>query len=318
MRHRFFLYSSIFSLLGVLSSCNKNNGDVVEQAYIHRYGMEVSPEHWEASGREGQIVSTMKNGVVVSKGYRNGVLDGETTYTYPHSSIIEKKICYDKNNLTNEKEFYRNGAPKIENCIHNDGKEVFYWYPTGIPQGHEQYQNDSGLYTGEYYDINNQPISRVHEGYGKRIVCDEYGALNYEDNIENGQLITRTTYYPNKSPKELIPFKNNQINGQKRTYFIGGEPASLEEWQNNQQHGITITYENGEKVSECPYHQGQKHGVEKLFSHNNLVEEITWQNGSKHGPNIHYINNQKRTDWFFNNQPVSKSQFDLKSNPPPR
>ena len=56
----------------------------------------------------------MADGVVVSKSYTGGTLDGETTYTYPHSSQIQKSESYQMGILVKETEFFFDGTPKSE------------------------------------------------------------------------------------------------------------------------------------------------------------------------------------------------------------
>ena len=66
-------------------------------SYRHRYGVEIPYENWQENGSTGQVVTTLKNGVVVKKNYVQGILDGDTFYTFPHSEKIEKVETYHNN-----------------------------------------------------------------------------------------------------------------------------------------------------------------------------------------------------------------------------
>ncbi len=49
----------------------------VDEVYVHRYGVTLPQEDWESRGQCGKVVSTLKDGVVVSRNYEAGVLEGE-------------------------------------------------------------------------------------------------------------------------------------------------------------------------------------------------------------------------------------------------
>ena len=301
--------------------CCQNNEpwarDVVEEEYVHTYGMHVEPKEWAARGENGQVVSTLRNGVMVTKNYHEGYLEGETIYSFPHSGATERIEIYSQGNLLKEREHYASGAPKLEAEHHSSSSHtIMSWYESGAPKSRELYEGDK-LMEADYYTMTNQVESRINEGNGSRIIRDEFGQLIAIDKFQDGELILSTTYFPNESPKEVIPFKNGKIDGQKKIFFPGGDPRAIEGWTENKRDGITTIFHNGEKISEVPYFNGDKNGIEQRFKDGQLVvEEITWRHDRKHGPSYIYASGENvRVDWYYEGKLVTKSQFDRYLNP---
>lgn len=301
-----------------LASCNRNYYNecpVVEETFVHRYGMEVPECQWNASGAHGQVISTLKNGVVVTKTYDTGNLHGQTSYTFPHNAAIQKIEDYDRGVLTKETIFYLSGLPQQETLFSEKGKIINTWYEAGSPKSREEYNNDY-LVKGEYYSPEHQLETVVENGSGTRTRRDSYGLLVSVDKITNGHLALSSTFHPNGSPKEITPYRNDFIEGERKTFFPAGEPNTIETWVAGNQQGMTISFQNGEKVAEIPYKKGLKNGIERHFRDGDkLVEEITWVDGKKHGPCRTFLGNTINTDWYFQNQPVNKGTFDLMSDP---
>lgn len=284
---------------------------IVDETYIHRYGMEVPPDHWNSSGQEGQVITTLKNGIVVTKSYSAGIQDGETTYTFPHSATIEKVEVYSQGNLVKDIIHYSSGTPKTETVYRPDGKVVINWYETGSPQSREEYLGQL-LAKGEYFDPEHHLESQVDNYEGNAVNRDSYGQILSIDSIVQGQILQRTFYHPNGSPKEVVPYQNGLVHGQLKTYLPGGEPNRTEEWASGNLHGISTIYQNGERKAEVPFRNGVKHGVERRYRDGDgVVEEISWINNQKHGPSRSYIADSTVTDWYFQGEKVSKTAFDL-------
>jgi antitoxin component YwqK of YwqJK toxin-antitoxin module len=314
---------SIFSLATVsliLSGCHKQQccqyepwqSDVVNEEYIHTYGIPVDPDSWMNRGQNGQVVSTLRNGIVVRKNFRDGCLEGDTTYSYPYSGAIQRVESYSKGCLIKDREHNASGAPNKEREYHTDSSYTLRtWYDNGSPQSRETYDNNR-LIEADYYTMNNQVESRINDGLGNRIIRDEFGTLVRIDKFENGEMILSTGYFPNGTPREEIPYRNGQIDGPRKTYFPGGEPLAVEGWVGNCKEGITVLYQNGEKVAEVPYFNNQKNGVEQRYKDGNIiVEEITWKHDRKHGPSYSYLGpDNVRVDWYYNGKLVTKSQYD--------
>lgn len=286
---------------------------VVEETYVHRYGVEVSPQEWNAGGNHGKIVTTLSNGVVVTKNYDSGILSGDTTYTFPHSSAIEKVESYINGILQKESYYYISGAPKQE-IFYNTPKNrtIISWYESKAPKSKEQYHGNL-LYKADYHKSDNLIESEVENYKGTRTRRDDYGQLVSTDTIDKGLMTLRTSFHPNGAPKEVIPYANDVVHGQVRTYFPAGEPHTVEEWKNGKQSGLTIEYLNGEKIADCFYFNGLKQGIEHRYRDGNtIVQETSWVNGQKQGPCMTYAGNAaKKIEWYWQDQPVSKANYDM-------
>lgn len=284
---------------------------VVTQSYVHKYGVPLERNEWASRGKNGQVVSMLKSGVTVTENYLDGYLDGETSYSFPHSGAIQKVEVYAQGHLTKERENYRSGAPKLEVSYTSSGsKDVTSWYEEGTPHYREIYENGR-LMEGDYYTIGNQIDSHIDNGDGKRMNRDEFGQLASIDKFQEGQLAYRTILYPNGTPKEIIPYVGGRINGQKKTFLPDGEPSTIEGWVNDKQEGITYVYQNGEKVAEVQYLNGLKSGIEERYRDGKyLVEEVTWHKGKRHGPSYTHIADDVLISWYYEGQEVSKTQYD--------
>lgn len=300
------------ALMGCQQTGRYSSPEIVEETYVHRYGVPVSPQDWNAGGNHGQIVTTLANGVVVSKSYTSGILDGDTTYSYPHSSAIEKVESYANGIIQREMNYYMSGAPKQEIAYNNpQNRTISTWYESGALKSKEQ-MNGNLLLQATYYSSNNQLDSQIADYKGTRTRRDDYGQLVSIDTIENGLITLRTTYHQNGAPKEVIPYANGMINGLVKTYYPAGEPHTIEEWRNGVQAGLTTEFLNGEKVIECVYVDGKKQGLEHRYRDGkSVVQEISWVNGLKQGACISYVGNTPKTDWYFQGKIVNKASYDL-------
>lgn len=305
-------------LLTVMSACqnNQSNCDEVVCETVHRYGVSLDPDDWSERGQDGKVISMRKDGVSVIREYNSGVLHGECTYSFPHRDITQRREYYDQGALQKEIYYYSNGLPKKQiNYESPTRQNIVMWYENGVPQCREVKEN-LNLTFGEYYNENHQVESRVDEGNGTRTSRNGLGQLESTDTIQNGQMVVRTTYHPNGEPAAYIPYVNGIIEGQKRTFRQGGEPATIETWTNNQQHGVTTVFEHGEKWAEIPYVNNSQHGIEKRYRDGRtVVQEISWVQGQQHGPSYTYLGNTTQTDWYFRGKQVpNKATFDMLSN----
>lgn len=289
--------------------------DVVGETYIHKYGVEVPAGDWTARGENGKVITTQKDGVVITKNYAAGTLEGETTYTFPHSDTIEKVETYSNGELQKGVTYYANGAPLTTTEYQPGSKVVATWYENGSPKSTETYQGDR-LNQAVYYNNKNQVDSQIVDGNGTRNQRDVYGIINATDTFQEGLLVSTTTYHANGHPKEIIPYVNGVVEGEKKTFLPAGEPNTIEQWKGGKQEGTTQVFQNGEKVAEVPYVNGKRNGVEKRFSDGiTVVQEISWVNDQKHGANSFYVGSTVRTDWFYLDRPVSKPNFDQLTKP---
>jgi antitoxin component YwqK of YwqJK toxin-antitoxin module len=317
---KIYLIISTITTLTVLTACNPSvnrRSPVIDQTYVHRYGIEVPPDQWTEGGRTGQVVSTLKTGVIVTNNYSDGILNGDTVYTFPHSDSIQKIETYENGQLVKEIHHSVTGTPMKE-TIHNMGnkKIITIWYDDGTPQAKEVYENNV-LTQGEYYDNQHQLEARIENGQGNRINRDLYGILESNDTVVNGQMTLRTTYHPNGHPKEVTPYSYGSINGERRTFLPAGEPNTIEQWSMGVQQGNTVVYKNGEKYADITYSGGKKNGLERRYKNGDtVVEEITWVADQRQGPSYTYINDNTKTEWYHGGRIVTKGAFDMKANPP--
>ncbi len=304
--------STLFALALIISGCEKTNyGPIVEETYVHRYGVEVPAQDWAVKGQSGKVITTLKNGVVCTKNVSSGILEGETSYTFPYSETVQKVESYQNGNLEKMMVYYRSGKPAQEVIFNGQTRHVTKWYENGAPQSKEEIENDK-LVTAHYYSPKNHLEAQVIFGNGNRIQRDVYGQSLSVDTIQDGEMVLCATTHSNGAPKDLIPYKNRVIEGELRTYLPAGEPNTIEMWYDGQKEGITVTFLNGEKYAEIPYVSGLKHGIEKRFKDGRqIIEELTWNNDKRHGPSYSYIGDNKRTDWYFQDRLVTEKTFDL-------
>lgn len=305
-------------LLCLLTACHTAHpaSEEVVCATIHRYGVPLDPSDWSARGQDGQVVSMRKNGVTVTRNYAGGILHGESTYTFPGRKLIHKKEDYHQGSLVAEHRYYPDGSPCQHVAYHPpDGRTITMWYQNGALQRREEMQGDR-LVCGAYYNFAEQLESSVVDSHGLRTCRGALGQLESVDTLSEGKMVMRATYYPNGMPAALTPYVDGEIEGCRRTFLLGGEPATLETWQGNAQHGLTTLFEQGEKWAEVPYVKGYRHGVERRYREDQtLVQELTWVQGQQHGPAYTYIGGATQVDWFFRGAPVpNQAAFDMLSN----
>lgn len=308
-----FVFAIYLSCLTTACVQNKVDKDVVQRTYMHKYGVPIGQKEWKEFGKNGQIITVLKSGVTVAKSYENGILNGKTTYSFPYSETIEKVELYENAQLIKETHHYATGTPKWEiHYLPDEAKSVTNWFESTTPQSKELYKSDL-LETGKYYNDVNELESRVDEGNGARIQRDSQGTLVAEDTIENGVMVLQSRFYPNGDPKSITPYQKGVVHGERKTYLVGGVPNTIEQWENDKQHGLTVTFRNGEKYSSLFYVNGKKHGLERRYADNGekVVEEITWHQNIKHGPvNLYPVDGKKQIDWYYKGRLVNKMVFD--------
>ncbi len=294
-----------------LGACTSNkHGQVVKKAYVHKYGVPLAKEAWDSQGRSGQIITTRKDGVVITENFEQGQLHGDTTHTFAHSSRIQHIETYHRGSLIAVTENYPSGLPmRKETYLTGGSQTITHWYENGVPQLVEEYQ-DGKLVKGEYYTQQHELESQVTSGEGLRVRRDAFGNILSKDEIKQGEMVVRNTYHSDGGPHEWIPFTANEINGQKKVFARDGSPERMETWVMGSQEGPTTFYENGIKVAEVSYKDSARHGSEKRYKDGKvIVEEISWKNGKRHGPKKTFLEGKVYTDWFFEGQAVTHTMF---------
>lgn len=309
-KHAIYLLASS-CLLTIGCRSNNQYSEVVKETYIHKYGVPVAKDAWVQQGKDGKVIQLRKDGVTVSKCVENGVLCGETTYTYPNSSTVHRVEMYRDGKLISARDHYPSGVPKKEEIY--EGEELVTltrWYEDGTPSANETYKN-TFLITGVYRTPLNVIESRIQDGHGTRIYRSSDGDLLSKDTVQNGQMVEKITYYSNGDPSTVTPYKDGVVHGMRLTFLQGGLPNTVEQWVYGQQDGVTVIYQNGEKVAEVPYVRGKKNGTEYRYRDGTLlVEEVNWKENIQHGQRKIYVDGDTKTEWYHQGEMVSRTTFE--------
>ncbi len=297
----------------VTSACQKDKNDdqVVSQVYIHKYGYAVSEKEWEEKNYPGQVISTLRDGSTVTATYEDGELNGPCSFTYPNSQTIEKYVFYQEGQPVKEILYDMAGMPIQETLqLTENTSSLTTWYADGVPRSTEEYSKDK-LVDGQYFTTDNELETRVEEGTGLRILRDATGVLTCKDIIEAGLLAKRESFYPNGSPESIATYEEGQLNGERKTFTVTGEPLALEEWIKGNLHGVSTYYKNGIKELEISYLFGKKNGWENHFlDGESISRQIAWDNDVKHGPEIFTVPDGKKIVWHYNGKEVSRNRYE--------
>ena len=304
------------ALLGLcVTGCKKNNqnqqASVISERYIHKYGYDVSKDEWAGATYPGQVITTLRNGVTITSSYEDGILNGPTTYTFPHSNTIESIHYFEHGHLIKKISYSIRGVPAKEIIyLGVDHVKTTMWYPNGTPMSVEEYIGNQ-LIEAEYYNTYNETEYRVKSGKGERVSKNELGKVIMKELIDGGAVVVKETYHPNGSPESIIPYHNGMVHGHKKLFAVTGEPLYIETWSLNSMDGLATYFQNGCKYLEVVYRNGRKDGVERHYiDGEHLVEETNWASGKKHGPSTIYHDGMSKTEWYYNDENVSQARFD--------
>lgn len=310
---------SAFTLLSLLTGCAPCDDSWCspcgEVTYVHKYGVQVDPEYWTATGQSGEVITNHRDGSVEVKSYNGGALHGRCTLTYPYSEQLRHVEEYNNNVCAKRQIFTEGGSPEFCTDYLGEGcTRVTQWYNCGTPRCIETYNNGL-IIEAEYFDPQHNRESWVNQGQGERVQRDRFGQFLCLEIIRDGYMVQRTNYHPNGTIKEVIPYDTRGIiNGVVRTYNPDGSPNTVETWTNNQQHGTTVTYQNGEKATETPYVSGKKHGVEKRFLRGEYVtQEVTYYEDYVHGPTTTYMGDSVRVDWYYRGKVTTRTNYEAEN-----
>lgn len=286
--------------------------DPVKSNYIHKYGVEVADAtDWNERGSSGQVIKQLKNGATLTETWRDGQLDGPSTITFPHTTVIYQETIYNKGVRSQQTTNYLSGMPKRQELYTSPlYSQVSTWYEDGLPQSQEQYQ-DLRLISATYFTPSQETESKIDQGSGERPVRNGHGQLNGKELFSDGLLTMSIELYPTGMPKSHTPYIQGVIQGTRKTFSASGEPQTIEEWNNNLPNGTTLVFQNGEKISEVPYVDGKKSGIERRFRSgtDDVVQDISWNDDVRHGSSIVYVDDKKLTDWYFEGKKVSRLEF---------
>lgn len=302
----------LFACVAFTSCCRNNTQTcVVKESYIHKYGVPVAKEDWETQGKDGKIIQLQNDGVTVSRQFAHGIPDGETTYSFPNNDTVRYVEHYSNGELISRRENHLNGLPMKEAVYENNVLvKTTYWFEDGIPSATETYENGH-IVSGEYRTPLNMLESRVVDGKGTRFRRASNGDFVSKDIILNGSMVERLTFHSQGDPAVITPYENDVIHGTRQTFYPGGLPNTVEQWAYGRQDGITIVFQNGEKIAEVPFINGKKNGIERRYRDGSLlVEEVSWLNNMQHGVRKLYVDGETKVEWYHQGEVVSRTTFE--------
>lgn len=295
------------------TACSKpqnTKSSVVSQKYVHKYGLSLSEKEWNERKKDGQIITKTQDGITITNTYTGGILNGPTTYTFPNSSTIKELQVYNEGVLSKKVTYDTAGMPEKEELYDLNNKIVTtIWDEKGTPLSIEEYNNDL-LQKGQYFNTSHETEGGVENGNGYRMKRDRKGELSYKDKIENGTLISRTTFHNNGNVKSQASFLNYKLHGECFHYSTSGKLLMKTEWKEGTLHGVKVLFQNGTKMAEIPFVNGRKEGVEHRFNEKgDLIADIHWKNGKKHGSATSFSEDNTNIKWYFKGTAVNAEKF---------
>lgn len=310
-------WPAIASAAILLAGChsNKQNGDVVSQQFVHKYGFGVTEQEWDERAQDGRVITMLKNGVKVTRSFENGQLHGSTTYTFPHSSVIEKELVYDQGTLLKEVLHDAGGIPMREDLYEFDDRTIItLWDALGSPLSIEEYV-DEPLMEGKYYTPEHELEAQVENGFGTRIKRDRSGLLLCKDRIEKGVIAERISFHPNGQIQTVSRYQDYQLHGEQIKNTPSGKPLMVMQWNHGVLDGTKTIYRNGIKIAEVPYVNGLRQGTELHYDDfGTLTAEIQWKGDKKHGISKFHSEEPTENEWFYKGQAVSNQKFEMLEN----
>ncbi|MFA6582804.1 MAG: hypothetical protein WCS77_00780 [Elusimicrobiaceae bacterium] len=133
---------------------------------------------------------------------------------------------------------------------------------------------------------------------GKRIKYDELGRIWAEETYQNGMLdglVKIHNYFKDKVFEEEAFFKNNKLNGVRKSYYPNGNPSVEETYKEGLLHGVRKSYyENGSINTEENYEHDRLCGTRRrYYDTGQLWNEESYMDGHLHG---------LRTDFYITGQ----------------
>ncbi|EPP35459.1 MORN repeat variant family protein [Chlamydia ibidis] len=298
-------------------AASRQDPSVMKETFRNSYGIIVSGQDWNKRGCDGTITKVLKDGSTLHEVYSQGLLHGEITLTFPHSTVLSVTKTYQHGRLLASKTFFPNGLPSQEEIFREDGSHVFTKWPDNndndtITEPYFVETTYQGrILEGTYSSFNGKYTSSIRNGEGIRSTFSPNNVLLSEETFNDGVLTKVTTFYPNRDPQSITHYVDDQIHGLRFTYLPGGIPNTIEEWRHSQQDGTTIIFKNGCKVAEIPFVKGAKHGLELRYNEeNSIAEEVTWKNNHLHGMRKIYAAGVYKCEWYHRGRLVSKAKFE--------
>jgi antitoxin component YwqK of YwqJK toxin-antitoxin module len=296
----------------LLSSCgNKKNDDVVATRIVHKLGYNIDPDLWPKKHDPAKVHTTFRNGKTIISSYEDKLLHGDTTTSFEHSQTVQIREHYKRGQLEKRTYYSISGAPEEETYFKSPTHTVVKrWYSSGSPKSTEEFV-ETKLIHGQYFSINNELASHITNGTGEKTLSNHFGDVIEKQVFVNYEITYTETYHQDGTPHVVSSFKDGKLHGEKKTFSPAGDPISVENYLYGLKHGVCSYYQNGYVYQMTTYVEGRKHGVEQLFIDGvTLAEETLYNFGLKHGPSVVYYDNSANTQWYFQNEKVSKEKFD--------
>lgn len=301
----------VFCCACCLFSCQKPHQEVVKTSYFHQYGPEVSSQEWKDQGATGEIVQLKSDGVEVRKSYVNGELHGPSTWTYPHSKVVERFEEYSSGRKVSSGHNFPSGSPDEEKewLVNQDVLHRF-WYEDGSPRAIEQIREDE-LNEGQYYNDEGDLESVIAHGTGVRIIRSPQGVLLSREQLIRGEMVTKELFHSNGVVQEVCSYRQGKKEGLRKCFDSTGRPERIETYKNDQLDGPTTHFRDGIKISRISYKEGKKDGSEQHFGSDPslVIEEISWLQDERHGPSTLYIESGPLTEWYWRGASLTEEQF---------
>jgi antitoxin component YwqK of YwqJK toxin-antitoxin module len=285
--------------------------EVAKVSYYHAYGPEVAETAWKEQGSSGEVVELMRNGVEFRKEYKNGVLHGTSSWSFPYSKVVARFEVYENGSKVSAGKNYETGVPQFqEEWTPNQHRIVHAWYDDGVPRLIEEYTGNT-LASAQYFTLDGDVEATVVSGTGVRVERSRLGVLMSRDQLAGGEVVSQESYYPNGYLKESVVYQDGVRNGLTRRYGERGEPLVVEQWKQGVLDGPMLMFEGGNLVRQVPYACGKKNGVELRYrpGTDEVVEEVTWRQDVRHGVSKTFLQGQTIVEWYWKNGRVSEDQF---------
>lgn len=309
MRLKIFIFGLIVILM---SACRKDVEDSkIATRFVHKYGFDISKNEWKERGKNGQIIRTLPSGICETTTYKNGVLNGETTITYPRSTAIQELQVYENGILVKKVNYELSGLPILEALFDGNKKKITSWNKNGVPLSIEEYK-DGLLSEASYFDEKNEKEASVINGKGTRIKRNRENILLSKEDILDGKIIKRVTFHPNGNIQSKSSFLDYQLHGLQETFSKNGKPLTRSTWSYGKLDGMHLGYRNGNCSFEIPYVDGKKDGIERHFNDSgDLVKEIHWQKDHRHGSSRYHHGDYTDIQWYWKGMAVDLKKFQM-------
>ncbi len=289
--------------------------EVVKMTFYHPYGPQIAEADWQTRGSTGEVVEVLKSGVEVRREYVGGVLHGTSSWTFPHTKVIDRIEQYRHGTRILAARNYASGSPQFqEEWLDSGHRIVRSWYDDGSPRILEDYEGAS-LVGGQYFTLDGEIESTVMDGTGIKIERSRLGELLTREHLQHSQVVSTESFYPNGQVREVVAYRDGKRHGQTRRYSESGEPLSIEQWTLGIVDGTHLYFDGGQPVRQISYVMGKKEGLELRFrpGTEEVVEEISWRQDKRHGPTKTYLADQTLTEWYWRGSQVSQDQFEARN-----